>query len=141
VSGAELRVVVRQLERARFEAKNEAGATLRMEGPKDLGGVGDALRPMETLLAALAGCSAVDVVMILEQQREPLAGMEIEVRGRRADATPAVFTDIHLVFRIRGPVAENKARRAVQLSAEKYCSVSKMLEPGVRITHEVVLEP
>jgi putative redox protein len=142
VSGAkDMRVVVRQLERARFEATNDAGATLRMEGSKELGGVGDALRPMETLLAALAGCSAVDVVMILEQQKEPLAGMEIEVEGKRADATPAVFTDIHLRFRIRGPVAENKARRAVALSAEKYCSVSKMLEPKVRITHEVVLEP
>jgi putative redox protein len=124
-----------------FEAQSPTGATLRMDGPPDLGGADQGMRPMETLLASLAGCSAVDVVKILGQQREPLEGLEIQVEGKRADAIPAVFTDIHLRFIVRGPVAENKARRAVALSAEKYCSVSKMLEPSVRITHEVVLEP
>ena len=135
-----MKVTVRQLEGVSFEATSDGGGTLRMEGPADLGGKGDALRPMETLLASLAGCSAVDVVKILGQQREPLQGLEVEVEGKRADAVPAVFTDIHLRFIVRGPVAENKARRAVALSAEKYCSVSKMLEPSVRITHEVVLD-
>ena len=124
-----------------ISATVDGGASLRMEGPAELGGKGEALRPMETLLASLAGCSAVDVVKILGQQREPLAGLEVQVEGKRADAIPAVFTDIHLRFIVRGPVAENKARRAVALSAEKYCSVSKMLEPTVRITHEVILEP
>ncbi len=136
-----MNITVRRLQGASFEATNGNGATLRMDGPVELGGTDQGLRPMETLLASLAGCSAVDVVKILGQQREPLEGLEIQVEGKRADAIPAVFTDIHLRFIVRGPVAENKARRAVALSAEKYCSVSKMLEPTVRITHEVVLEP
>jgi putative redox protein len=134
-----VKITVRQVEGVTFEASS-GEARLRMEGPADLGGKGEALRPMETLLASLAGCSAVDVVKILGQQREPLQGLEIEVEGKRADAIPAVFTDIHLRFIVRGPVAENKARRAVALSAEKYCSVSKMLEPTVKITHEVILD-
>ncbi len=125
-----------------FEATSATtGATLRLEGPPDLMGTNAALRPMEALLASLAACSGVDVVKILTQQKEPLAGLSIQVAGTRADAIPAVFTAIHLVFTIRGPVADNKARRAVALSAEKYCSVSKMLEPTVAITHEVRLEP
>lgn len=136
-----MKVTVRRTEGVTFEATNENGSTLRMEGSAELGGKGEALRPMETLLASLAGCSAIDVVKILGQQREPLVGLEVQVEGQRADAVPAVFTDIHLRFIVRGPVAENKARRAVALSAEKYCSVSRMLEPGVKITHEVILEP
>lgn len=134
-----MKVVVSQIEGARFEARSSGGATLRMEGPPELGGTGDALRPMETLLAALGGCSAVDIVKILRQQKEPLEGLTITVEGTRADAIPAVFTHIALTFEIHGPVAENKARRAVALSVEKYCSVTKMLEPTVKITHEVVL--
>jgi putative redox protein len=124
-----------------FTATSQStGATLRMDGPPDLGGTSDGMRPMETLLASLAGCSAVDVVMILRQQKEPLEGLDVEVEGKRADAIPAVFTDIHLRFVVRGQVSEHKAKRAVALSAEKYCSVSKMLEPTVKITHEVVFE-
>lgn len=126
---------------ARFEATNETGGKMRLEGAPDLGGTGEALRPMEAVLAALAGCSAVDVVKILAQQKEPMTGLVIDVDGTRADAVPAVFTKIHLRYEIRGNVAENKARRAVSLSVEKYCSVTKMLEPTVEITHEVVLVP
>ena len=136
-----MKVSLRRIEGVAFEVSNDAGATLRLEGPADLGGTGAALRPMEAVLAALAGCSAVDVVKILTQQKEPLASLVVDVDGMRADAVPAVFTDIHVTFRIGGGVAENKARRAVALSMEKYCSVTKMLEPSVRITHEVVLDP
>jgi putative redox protein len=135
-----MRVVVKQTAGANFVATNDDGSSLRMEGSADLGGRGEALRPMEAVLAALGGCSAVDVVKILGQQREPLEGLEVEIVGTRADATPAVFTEITMRFIIRGPVAENKARRAVALSAEKYCSVAKMLEPTVKIAHEVVLD-
>jgi putative redox protein len=136
-----MNVTVTRVGPVAFEARNAEGATLRMDGPPDLGGTGAGLRPMETVLAALAGCSGVDVVKILTQQREPLASLAIDVRGTRADAVPAVFTAIHLTFRIGGPVAPNKAHRAVALSMEKYCSVAKMLEPTVRITHDVALDP
>jgi putative redox protein len=91
---------------------------------------------METFLAALASCSAVDVVMILRQQKQPLEDLRIFVTGQRAEAVPAVFTHIKLRFVAYGAVAENKMTRAVQLSVEKYCSVSKMLLPEVVVEHE-----
>lgn len=135
-----MKIDVRFLGKGVFEATSEGGGKLRMEGPADMGGPGEHLRPMETLLAALAGCSGIDVVKILTQQKEPLADLVVRVDGTRADAIPAVFTDIRVVYEISGPVAENKAHRAVALSMEKYCSVTKMLEPTVKITHEVVLK-
>ena len=94
---------------------------------------------METVLAALGGCSGVDVVKILNQQKEPLTGLEIEVAGTRADTVPAVFLAIEVTFRLRGKLTRHKAERAVALSMEKYCSVTKMLEPTVKISHRVVL--
>lgn len=136
-----MKIIVEKIGAATFEATNEQGASLRMDGPADLGAPGTSLRPMETVLAALAGCSGIDVVKILSQQKEPLSGLSIEVEGTRKDAVPAVFTEIAIKFVIKGPVAENKARRAVALSMEKYCSVTKMLEPTVAIRHEVVLVP
>ncbi len=126
---------------ADFEASNEAGATLRLEGTPELGGTGQALRPMEALLASLAGCSAVDVVKILGQQREPLARLSVVVEGTRADAVPAVFTSIRLLFVLEGEVDSHKAARAIALSMEKYCSVAKMLEHSVQITHAIELRP
>ncbi|MFO0550650.1 MAG: OsmC family protein [Polyangiaceae bacterium] len=135
-----MKVDVRFLGKGVFEATSESGAKLRMEGPPDMGGNSEHLRPMETLLASLASCSAVDVVKILTQQKEPLEDLVVRVDGTRADAIPAVFTEIRVVYEIGGKVAENKARRAVALSMEKYCSVTKMLEPTVKISHEVVLK-
>ncbi len=131
-------VTLRRLTGAAFEARNASGQTLVLDGPPSVGGVGAGLRPMEACLAALAGCSAVDVLMILQQQREPLADLEIRVHGERADAVPAVFTDIHLHFAASGAVDPGKLARAARLSMEKYCSVAKMLGAGgVRITHGV----
>lgn len=123
-----------------FIASTERGASTRFDGSVDLGGDDAYLRPMEGVLASLASCSGVDVAKILKQQKEPLAGFEIEIAATRADAIPAVFETIHLVFRLHGPLAENKARRAVALSVEKYCSVVKMLSATVRISYDVVLD-
>ena len=139
---SDVHIDVELLSGSLFEAKSATtGATLRIEGPPTVMGTGSAMRPTEALLASLAACSSVDIVKILAQQKEPLQGLSIKIVGTRADAIPAVFTNIHLVFTLRGPIAENKARRAVALSAEKYCSITKMLEPTVAITHEVRLEP
>jgi putative redox protein len=122
-----------------FVAKTERGATLRLDGTPDLGGDPSYLRPMEAVLASLASCSGVDVVMILNQQRQPLEGLEIVLEGERADAIPAVYSHIQVTFRITGNIAENKARRAVALSMDKYCSVVKMLSASVNIEYAVSL--
>jgi putative redox protein len=125
---------------AQFRAVNAQGQTALLDGAPDIGGVGEGVRPMEMLLMSLAGCSAMDVIHILEkQQKEPLADLVVKVKGTRADAVPSVYTDIHLAFEATGPVNPAKLERAVRLSAEKYCSVTKMLEPSVKITWSVTL--
>ena len=96
---------------------------------------------MEAGLIALAGCSAMDVIHILEkQQKEPLEDLDVDVVGQRADAIPAVYTDIEVRFAASGAVDPHKLERAVRLSMEKYCSVSKMLAPTVNITWSVTLK-
>lgn len=91
---------------------------------------------MEMFLAALASCSAVDVVMILRQQKQGIEDLRIEVQGRRAEAIPAVFSHIKLRFVAYGDVSDKKMERAVRLSVEKYCSVARMLVPEVVVEHE-----
>ncbi len=124
---------------AKFVASNAAGATGVIDGPADMGGENAGLRPMETLLAALAGCSSMDVILIMKKQRQKLERLEVEVDGERADTVPAVFTKIHLRFKGYGPIDLKRFQKAVELSIEKYCSVSKMLQPAVPITAECVL--
>jgi putative redox protein len=134
-------VALRRVRGALFEATNEAGQKCLLDGPPELGGQGEGVRPMEAVLAALAGCSALDVIHILEKkQKEPLEDLDVDVRGHRADATPAVYTDIELVFTASGAVDVRKLEHAVQLSMEKYCSVARMLAPTVNITWRAVLK-
>jgi putative redox protein len=136
---AKMRVRLVQTGAAQFEANNGKGAKIVMDGPPDLGGVNAGLRPMETLLSALAGCSAMDVLLILKKQRQNLERLEVEVEGERADTVPAVFTKIHLRFVGYGYIDLSKLQKAVQLSVEKYCSVSMMLQPSAKITAEGLL--
>jgi putative redox protein len=133
------RVKLVQAGPVRFLAMNDGGATSVIDGPADMGGVNAGLRPMETLLSALAGCSAMDVILIMKKQRENLERLEVEVEGERADTIPAVFTKIHVRFKGYGAIDLAKFQKAVKLSIEKYCSVSKMLQPTVAITAEAVL--
>lgn len=124
---------------AKFVTTNAGGATGIIDGPADMGGENAGLRPMETLLSALAGCSSLDVIHIMKKQRQNLERLEVEVVGKRADAVPAVFTSIHLRFKGYGPIDLLKFQKAVGLSMEKYCSVARMLQPAVAITAEGVL--
>lgn len=134
-------VRLRRVRGALFEATNAGGQRALIDGPPDLGGQGEGVRPMEALLMALAGCSALDVIHILEkQQKEPLADLDVSVKGLRADAVPAVYTDIALAFEASGPVDAGKFERAVKLSMEKYCSVAKMLQPSATITYTTALK-
>jgi putative redox protein len=98
--------------------------------------------PMQTLLLALAGCSAADVVEILGKMRVPLAGLEVEVEGERAPDPPRRYTAVRLRYRVRGlaPEAEERLRRAVALSQEKYCSVLHTLRPDVAVESDVALQ-
>ena len=99
-----------------------------------------AVSPVELLLVAAATCSAADVVSILEKQRAAPRALEVTLRGTRRDEHPRRYTALHFVFTVSGEGAdETKARRAVSLSLEKYCSVVASLAPDIRVTYDVAL--
>ena len=99
-----------------------------------------AVSPVELLLVAAASCTASDVVLILQKQRVALRGLEVQVRGTRREEQPRRYTALHFVFTVTGDGAdEAKARRAVDLSLEKYCSVVASLAPDIRISYDVAL--
>lgn len=154
-----MRITLRRSGACAFEATNEAGARVVVAGSSELEArileradasripspstapAADApMRPMELFLVSLAGCGAMDVVLILSRQREPLGELTIEVSGRRADATPAVFEQITLRFVAHasdvGAVDTAKLARAAELSVHKYCSVASMLGPDVEVRVE-----
>jgi len=112
----------------KYIAKNEDGHEVHLSGD------GSAAGPMQTVLMAVAGCSTIDIVMILEKMRQEVKDVKVEVNGTRKEEIPRVYTDIHMHYKIYGKVKEKKAEQAVDLSLKKYCSVSKMLEKAVNIT-------
>lgn len=120
-----------------FQAKSGSGHTLLMDGPEDHGGQNRGPRPMETLLMGVGGCSSFDVVHILKKSRQAVTDCRCQISAERADEVPSVFTRIHLHFLVSGEqLREAQVKRAVELSAEKYCSASIMLaRGGVEITH------
>ncbi|MCH8552601.1 MAG: OsmC family protein [Natronospirillum sp.] len=123
---------------ASFTGTSGSGHDVIMDGPPDHGGQNAGARPMEMVLMGLGGCSAFDVMSILQKARQDVTDCVAEMTAERADAVPAVFTHIHLHFVVTGRnLKENQVQRAVSLSAEKYCSASIMLEKGgVKITHD-----
>jgi putative redox protein len=122
---------------ASFKATSGSGHTVQMDGPPDHGGRDLGPRPMEMLLMGLGGCSCFDVMSILHKSRQDVTDCRAELEAERADEVPAVFTGIHLHFVVTGRnLKDNLVKRAVSLSAEKYCSASIMLEQaGVNISH------
>ena len=142
VSGSYTQLELRLQGGCTFEAKNILGVSTIVDGPVSLGGTFSSLRPMETVLAGLAGCSAVDVVLILKKGHHQLDDLQIIVDAERVDEIPAVLKTIHLHFKAMGPLPQLALQRACDLSMEKYCSVTKMLQTTVDITHscEIVAE-
>lgn len=136
-----MKVTLERVGHAAFEATAGSGGTLVVDGSPEIGGEGRGMRPMELLLSAVASCAAMDVVKILvNQQKQPVEALRVEIEGERADAVPAPFTKMRLVFVARGDVDVRKLERAVSLSVEKYCSVRATLG-GVEVTWEARLEP
>lgn len=121
-----------------FETKNERGDIVLLDNKSEEEPKGSS--PMDLLLRGIAGCSSIDVVMILKKQQHELEDLRVEVEGFREDgAIPNVFKKIHLDFILKGDVPAAKAKRAVDLSMEKYCSVSKMLEKAAEISYSLEL--
>ncbi|MBL7910302.1 MAG: OsmC family protein [Bacteroidia bacterium] len=124
----------------KMEAVNEDGNSLLMDASPDIGGHGKGMRPMQLLLSALGGCSAIDIILILKKQKQEIESFEIEVDGDREKTEDvSLFKNIALHFKIKGKVDKDKAERAVQLSVDKYCSVAKTLEATAKITYKVTV--
>ena len=119
-----------------MEAKNELGNSVRMDGSPDVGGSDLAMRPMQLLLAALGGCSSIDVISILKKQRQDLKDLKISVTGEREkNVEPSLYTEVHAHFKLYGNLDAEKVEKAINLSMEKYCSVVKTLEKTATITY------
>ena len=124
-----------------FAATGTANVTVDIDAATDIGGHNAGARPMEMLLMGLAGCSAIDVIVILNKQKQVIDDFKIQVRGERdMDVIPAPFKAIHLEYRLKGNLEEAKVRRAIDLSMDKYCSATAQLRPSAAITWSLVLE-
>jgi len=123
---------------AKFTGKTGSGHEVTMDGPPDHGGKNQGPRPMEMMLLGLGACTSFDVMNILQKSRSEVTDCRAEFNAERADSIPSVFTRIHVRFIVTGHnLTDAMVKRAIQLSAEKYCSASIMLEKaGVDISHE-----
>ncbi|EIJ34580.1 OsmC family protein [Thiothrix nivea] len=128
---------VKWLDNMSFVGESGSGHSVVMDGPPELGGRNLGVRPMEMLLLGLGGCSAFDVVLILQKSKQQVVDCEVQIEAERAEKEPKVFTRIHLHFIVTGrSLAEDKVERAIKLSAEKYCSASIMLAKTAEVTHD-----
>ncbi|MCL6636363.1 MAG: OsmC family protein [Alicyclobacillus sp.] len=120
-----------------FLSTGESGHTVAMDAKAEVGGEDKGCRPMELLLMGLTGCTGIDIAMILERMRQPLAALTIEAVGTRREQYPQALTEIHLYYRVTGDVQADKVWRAIVLSEEKYCSASASLR--AQITPHLIL--
>jgi putative redox protein len=118
-----------------FAGTGNAGHAVLMDGESKTGN-----SPMELVLIALCGCTAYDVVSILQKKREAFTAVEVKAVAEKAPEPPRVFTDIKLLYRVSGKIARKAVEDAVRLSEEKYCSVAAMLKKTARITYEIHLD-
>jgi putative redox protein len=133
-----MKATVKWVDGAMFVGESGSGHAVVMDGPEDIGGRNMGFRPMEMMLLSVGACSAVDVVNILKRGRQQITRCEARVDGTRVDAVPAVFEKIHVHYVVAGKDLDvAKVKRAVELSAEKYCSASIMLmKGGVQMSHD-----
>ena len=120
-----------------FVGESGSGHSVVMDGPPESGGRDLGIRPMELILLGIGGCTALDIIHILRRARQPVTDCVVELTAERAAEVPQVFTRIHVHFIITGRgLAEKQVARAIQLSAEKYCSASIMLGKVVDLSHD-----
>jgi putative redox protein len=140
--GQQMKAEVKWVDDVMFLGESGSGHSVVMDGAPDQGGRNMGIRPMEMLLIGLGGCASFDVITMLKKGRQLISDCETEVDAERVDTVPAVFSKIHLNFIVTGTnLKEAQVKRAVELSAEKYCSASIMLgAAGVDVTHSYELK-
>ena len=124
-----------------FEAVNEDGKTVLIDAAEKIGGRNRGVRPMQMMLMGAAGCAAIDIVSILKKQKQEITGFDIEADGEREipahAGEAAVFNEVKIHFKLNGKIDPEKAKRAVELSMEKYCSASKILKlSGAKVEYK-----
>lgn len=131
---------IKWVEETSFLGMTESGHAVLMDGPPDAGGRNLGPRPMEMLLLGAGGCTAFDVVLILKKGRHAVSGCEVSIDAERAATDPKVFTKIHLHFTVSGKnLKAEVVERALNLSAEKFCSATIMLGKTATVTHDFEL--
>ena len=137
-----MRIVLDRVDDAfHFEAKNEEGNIVHIDGSPSIGGSGEGARPMQLLVMGLGGCSAMDIVLILKKQRQVITDLKIVLEAERyEDRTPSTFKKIHVTYEFKGDLEPKKVKRAVDLGITKYCSVTKILEESCEITYETTID-
>ena len=119
-----------------FEAVGKSGVTQHIDGAIDIGGHNAGARPMEMLLMGLASCSAIDMILILQKQKQVIEDFRMRVDGLRPKgATPAPFQKIHITYKLKGQLDEGRVKRAIDLSMDKYCSATAQFRPTAEITY------
>lgn len=133
-----MKATIKWVDGVMFLGESGSGHTVVMDGAPEAGGRNMGIRPMETVLVGLGGCASFDVVSILKKARQDIRDVHTELAAERADVEPKVFTKIHLHFVVTGKnLKEAHVKRAVELSAEKYCSASILMgRAGVEVTHD-----
>lgn len=135
-----MNVRVKWLDHMSFVGESGSGHSVVMDGAPEDGGRNLGVRPMEMVLLGLGGCATFDVVLILKRARQQVEDCQVLIEAERAGEIPKVFTKINIVFQVKGKnLSEKQVAKAVSMSADKYCSVSKMLEHTAEITHSYAI--
>lgn len=127
--------ITRKNDAFHMEAEGDSSFPINIDASPNIGGVGAGARPMELILMGLGSCSAIDVIQILEKQKQVITSFQISIDADRVKEIPSVFSSISICFKVTGGVDETKLKKAISLSKDKYCSVSAMLHKTVKIDY------
>lgn len=128
-------IKVKYTDGLQFVGESDSGHAIVMDGTPDVGGADTGMRPMELLLVSLGGCSGMDVISILKKKKENVNGLELNIKGEKAENYPKKYTSVNIEFIVKGRgVSEEAVKRAVELSMDKYCSVKATIEPTANVT-------
>lgn len=120
-----------------FETHTPSGHTVILDAADDVGGLNTGPRPTEMLLHATASCTGIDIVSILNKMRQSIEAFEMKIDGVRATDHPKRFTAIHILYILKGELSEDRVRRAIELSVERYCSVSHSLNATLTYSYQL----
>ncbi|MED4256444.1 OsmC family protein [Priestia megaterium] len=120
-----------------FSSTTPSGHEIKMDASEEVGGTNSGARPTELLLNAVAGCTGIDIISILTKMRLNPTKFYMDVEGQQADDHPKKFTEIHIHYELEGDLPEEKVIRAIQLSMDKYCSVSHSLSSTIHASYSI----